>query len=124
MLKYDPELGVDKESWLDADEGVRIDAVLQYHKDINIRVPNIRIHAIVHQVVESQLAEGLEPVQQKLDELMADGLCRHDAIHAIATALAGVLFNIVKNEPMQEDGNQAYFKKLATVTAKSWLNIK
>ncbi len=124
MLEYDPELGVDKETWLNADEGVRIDAVLQYHKDNNIRVPNIRIHAIVHQVVESQLAEGIELVQQKLDELMADGLSRHNAIHAIATALTGVLFNIMKNEPMVEDGNQAYFKKLASVTAKSWLNMK
>ncbi|HPG41383.1 MAG TPA: hypothetical protein PLP19_05335 [bacterium] len=124
MLKYDPELGVDKETWLNADEGVRIDAVVQYHKDINIRVPNIRIHAIVHQVVESQLAEGIEQVQQKLEELMADGLSRHNAIHAIATALTGVLFNIIRNEPLQEDGNQAYFKKLEKVTAESWLNFK
>ena len=49
----------------------------------------LRLHLAVHVVVETQLDEGRPPqVQESLARLLARGLGRHEAIHAIGEVAA------------------------------------
>ena len=49
---------------------------------------NLSLHATVHAVVENQLAEGDKRVLETLARLRRQGLCRHEAVHAIGSVLA------------------------------------
>ena len=83
----------------------------------------------MHAVVENQIAERDQlPVRRTLLRLMAEGLDRHDAIHAIASVLIGHI-----NEQLSETASEAertsgddinapYFAELERLTAKGWLN--
>jgi hypothetical protein len=63
--------------------------VVDYHRRTRVKLPNQRLHAAIHVAVENQIAMGDElPVHGVLDRLQAEGLDRHDAIHAIGSALA------------------------------------
>ncbi len=123
MKKYDPDRPVDPQRWLVLSEPKRLDMILKYHRLAGIRLPNPRIHAVFHQIIETQVALGDElPVRGTLDRLMAEGLDRHDAIHAIGYVLSGHIYDLLKGEIMQMDPNPAYFAALEKLTAKSWLS--
>jgi len=66
------------------DEQQRIDLALAYHQRAGISLPNETVHAVIHVVVENQIADDELPVRRTAQRLMLDGLDRHDAIHAIA----------------------------------------
>ena len=86
-----------------------------------MQLPNAKIHAVTHVVVENQVLLGGEtPVAAALDRLMQEGLSRHDAIHAIGSVLAPVLFDILKEE-IRSDANLVYFQQLRELTAEGWL---
>ena len=88
---------------------------------MGVELPNAQIHAVTHVVVENQVLLGDEtPVAAKLDRLMQDGLSRHDAIHAIGTALAPVLLDVVQGE-VRSDPTTIYYNRLDELTARSWL---
>jgi hypothetical protein len=74
--------------WLGTDEGERIELVSAYHRRQKIKLPNSQLHAVIHVVVENQLALGEETVVNTLSRLQGEGLSRHDAIHAIGSVLA------------------------------------
>jgi hypothetical protein len=99
-LQYDPDQLVDADTWLKFDESERIEAVKQYHRRAKVRLPNERLHAATHVIVENQVAlEEAYPVQAVLVRLMEEGLGRHDAIHAIGLVLAERLFaGLIKGE--------------------------
>jgi hypothetical protein len=128
---YDPLVGPDPDDWLATDEQLRIDMVERYHRRAGIEVERAGAHAAMHAIVENQIAEGDRwPVRRTLLRLMAEGLDRHEAIHAIASVLAGHL-----NEHLREAGSQAggsepqserdfedpYFSELEELTAEDWL---
>jgi hypothetical protein len=96
MSRYDPLKAPDSKQWLELDEQERIILVESYHKKARVVLPNHIMHASMHAVVENQLAEGLPVVQETLSRLMADGLDRHDAIHAIASVLAGHIWHLLQ----------------------------
>jgi len=84
-LQYDPLEAPEPEEWLAIDEAERIDLVKDYHRRARVRLPNEKLHAVFHVVVENQITLGNEiPVQSTVQRLMAEGLDRHEAIHAIA----------------------------------------
>jgi|SRR5205809_13448 len=86
---YDPLEAPEPEEWLAIDEAKRIQLARDYHRRARVRLPNEKLHAVFHVVVENQIALGDEiPVQSTLQRLMAEGLDRHEAIHAIASVLA------------------------------------
>ena len=88
-MKYDPNNDVDPDEWLSLDERKRILLAEDYHERAGIELPNVRIHAIMHVVVENQITMGDEiPTRETLDRLMAEGLNRHDAVHAIGSILS------------------------------------
>jgi hypothetical protein len=121
-LKYDPLEAPELEEWLTIDEAERIQLARDYHRRARVRLPNERLHAVFHVVVEYQIALGDEiPVQSTLQRLMAEGLDRHEAIHAIASVLPEFMHDLVNNPGSNTEPNQAYFAALQRLTAEGWL---
>ncbi len=79
------------------------------------------MHAVVHAVVETQLALN-EPasVREAFARLMGGGLQRHKAIHAIGSVLAEYLFDALKGNRSRPDFNETYAQAVSTLTAASW----
>jgi len=63
---------------------------------------------------------GDTTVVPALDRVMREGLNRHDAVHAIASVLMGVVLDVFKNPGKQVDINAQYGRELAELTAASW----
>ncbi len=122
MERYDPLQAPDPEVWLAMDDGDRTALVSQYHRRAHIELPNRRIHAALHAIVETQVAMGAEtPVQRTLERLQAEGLDRHDAIHAIGSILARQLHALAQTgEAPGGDPNEWYRTELGKLTAKGW----
>lgn len=120
--RYDPLVSPDPREWLATDEQERIDLALAYHTRKHIEVPNANAHAIMHAVVENQIALGDEiPVARKLHQLMAQGLDRHDAIHAIASVLIHHLYGSMRDDTSKGDPNLRYYAALRRLSARKWL---
>ena len=81
--KYNPESAPDAQSWLALGEHKRISLVEEHHRAARIKLPNLKVHAVFHEIVENQLASKLEPVVRAMERLTKDGLTRHDAVHAV-----------------------------------------
>ncbi len=101
------------------DEGERINLAAAYHRRMNVRLPNQQVHATFHAVIENQLAMQLTDVNEALKKLLADGLSRHEAIHAIGAALAGHLWRI-QHQPEQAT-EEAYLQEVRALNASKWL---
>jgi hypothetical protein len=121
QAEYDPLVGPDADDWLSLDEQERIDAVMDFHRRARIRLPNAKVHAVAHAVVENQIAEGdALPVRRTLERLMGEGLDRHDAVHAIGMVLLGHLNDLMKAGEVEGDPNLKYFAELERLTADEW----
>jgi len=130
LAEYDPLVEPAPTQWLALSEQDRIDLVENYHRRAGVRLPRAESHAIIHLVVENQIAEGDElPVRRTAQRLMGEGLDRHEAIHAIGTVLAGHLNDLMRDargnvQPGERDSNRdpndAYFSELESLTAEEW----
>jgi len=124
MDRYDPHVPPAPEEWLALDEQERIDLVEDYHRRARIRLPRAKAHAIIHAVIENQIALGDEiPVQRAVQRLMSEGLDRHEALHAAGSVLAGHM-NDLLSRPKPKPGadpNAAYYAALERLTAEDWL---
>ena len=58
MQRYDPLEAPDPKEWLELDEQERIVLVQDYHRRARIRLPNKKVHATLHAIVEAQIALG------------------------------------------------------------------
>lgn len=121
-MRYDPENPPDAATWLALDEGLRIEDVSAYHERVRAQLPNARLHAAFHVIVENQLAEGIAIVRETLDRLLAEGLDRHDAIHAISSVLVKHVWSLMREAPQASDPHQPYFRDLQSLAARSWLD--
>jgi hypothetical protein len=94
----------------------------RYHRKKRIKMPNLRVHAAIHVIVENQVALGTEiPTQKTLERLKREGLSRHDAVHAIGSVLAGYMFDLIKHGAKDQDVNANYYCQLEELTAEAWL---
>ena len=120
-LHYDADQDPDPADWLALDEVARTAFVRQYHFEQQSALPKPAVHAALHTVIETQVAMG-DPVPARavLARLMAEGLGRHDAIHAIGSVLAAHLLNLLSMGPQEGDPNTAYFGELELLTAEIW----
>jgi hypothetical protein len=119
--EYDPHVEPDPEAWLALDEQERIVLVEAYHRDEAIKLPNLKVHAIMHVVVENQIAEGdALPARRTAERLMAEGLDRHDAIHAIGSVLILHLRDMISGARSGANPNKPYLAELERLTADSW----
>src|SRR5262249_15119721 len=109
--------------WLSLDEQQRMSLAQDYHRRAGIHSPNETVHAVVHAIVENQIALGDEiPVRRTVQRLMSEGLDRHDAIHAVGMILMEFINEVakrVKAEPAdagaaepQVDRNRPYYDAL------------
>jgi hypothetical protein len=121
LLRYDPHKHIDSEAWLDLDESERKLLVVRYHRRQRIRLPNETVHALIHVIVENQVALGdAFPAKGVLFRLMREGLDRHEAVHAIGSVLSETLFAVMSGENVGGDPNADYIEKLKSLSAESW----
>ena len=98
--------------WLLMDEGERIALVESYHRRRRIRVPRLTL----------QVALGEAAVIDALARLRAEGLTRHEAVHAVGMVLAENIYELLKSPPeAASDPNPQYFDRLRRLTAAEWL---
>ena len=119
-MRYNPEIAPDPDTWLALDEGQRLDLVAAYHRRTRAKLPNVHLHAAVHVIVENQLAEGLDAARDALARLRAEGLDRHDAIHAISSVLVRHMGNLLREGGTTCVPNEPYCQALRTLTARGW----
>lgn len=121
MDAYDPLEVPDPAEWLALDEYDRIELVVRYHLRERERLPDLRVHAVIHAIVENQNALGDEiPVRRTLMRLMEEGLTRHEALHAVGGLLAEHMFDSIKEGTSAGDPNERYRAALENLTAKNW----
>jgi hypothetical protein len=115
----------DAEAWQALDEGEQIRLVRQYHRRAGVKLPNAILHAAIHTVVENQIAVGDDiPVHQTIERLQAEGLDRHEAIHAVGLVLSEHIYDLMKSPPVNEYPNERYWTALAELSAESWRKRK
>jgi len=119
-MHYDPEIAPDPAQWLALDEQERILLAEAHHRDARVKLPAIEAHAMLHAILENQIAEGVEPVVRAVPRLMAEGLSRHDALHAIGSVLAEFIFNIMQEQDVGGDAQAHYNAAVERLTAKEW----
>jgi hypothetical protein len=106
--------------WLELDEQDRMGLVQTYHESIGDKLPNALIHAVMHTIVENQLAMADEKVQQTFNRLLAEGLDRHDTLHAIGSVLAEQMLGAMHELDPKSDLSGAYYRGLDELTAAKW----
>jgi hypothetical protein len=120
-MSYDPALAPDSAHWLELGEDERILLAEAYHRRARIVMPNEKVHAIIHVVVENQVALGDElPVRRAIERLMGEGLDRHDAVHAVGSVLTAYLYDLLTADAPPPDRLEAYKKDVERLTAESW----
>jgi hypothetical protein len=121
MDSYDPDTPRHSADWLHTDEGERIELVSSYHRRKKVHLPNARLHAVIHVVVENQLALGEEVVVETLARLQREGLSRHEAVHAIGSVLAADLYELMQeSSEATDDVHRRYLNRLQELTATNW----
>jgi len=121
MQRYNPLEAPDGQEWLALDEQERIDLVRAYHRKASIRLPNAKVHAIVHAMVETQIAlEDETPARRTAQRLMDEGLDRHEAIHAIGWVLIEFMSDLMDEPESRVEPNAPYFAALERLTVESW----
>ncbi len=122
-MNYDPLIEPDPRQWLAMDENRRLQMVLDYHRRARLDIPNQRLHAAVHTVVENQAALGAKtPVAETLQRLMQEGLDRHEAIHAVGSVLAGHIWKWLTNPASESLDVNRLFSEVRQLTAQKWLD--
>jgi len=120
MKKYHASQTPGSDEWLELDESTRIDLVQHHHKTagIDFQKGAEELHAMIHVVVENQIAMGIDAVSAAISKLLRQGLSRHEAIHAIGAIISEDIFEIVNSK--QEFNKSRYRRRLDKLTAKRW----
>jgi hypothetical protein len=126
MSGYDPDTALATDEWLALGEDERIILVENYHRDARVTIPKSarRIHACIHVAVENQLAQQDDPVVRALARLMGEGLSRHDAVHAIGSVVAELVYDITKEQVTENTGRDRYYAAVERLSAESWREIQ
>ena len=116
---YDPDRAPDPRLWLAAKELELIDLVERWHDQARVRMPNPRVHAALHVMVENQAAlREQTPVAEAIKRLMGEDLSRHEALHAIGSVLLTHMNNAAAtNVPVSRE---AYYADVRALTKDVW----
>ncbi|GMQ83721.1 MAG: hypothetical protein BMS9Abin06_0460 [Gammaproteobacteria bacterium] len=121
MERYNPSQAPDPDEWQALDEFDRIELIQAFHAEADEEIPEgpEKIHAVIHVVVENQLAMGVEPIPATIAKLTRQGLDRHEAIHAVGAVLSENIFELLQSNEASWDSKR-YRKRLEKLTAKRW----
>ncbi len=118
---YDPAIAPDPTEWLALDEDERLSRVKDYHRHADPSLLKPDLHAIIHMVIENQVAMGDElPVRRTLERLVAEGLDRHEALHALGTVLAARIGDAIDDPKANTFPADVYSNDLERITAEGW----
>ncbi|MGH9845956.1 MAG: hypothetical protein ACREEM_45210 [Blastocatellia bacterium] len=120
MDRYDPDRAPEASAWNDLDEGEQLRLVAEYHEALDVDLPNPGVHAVIHAVVENQLATPVPTVAAAMRRLRDEGLDRHEALHAIGSVLIVHLQQVTTSIAPSNDFMAAYERDLQDLTAASW----
>lgn len=122
---YDPLNPPDPVEWMALDGAARVALVQAYHHSIGDRGENEQAHCTLHAIVENQVAMDatMDPVRERLRQLMAQGLDRHHAVHAIAIVVARQMYRLSRDVALREDNNERYFKELRRMNARKYMAL-
>jgi hypothetical protein len=120
MEQYDPDRDLVAGEWLDLDEQERMMLVEDYHRRHRIRMPSLEGHAVMHTVVENQLALDKPVVVATFGRLRREGLDRHDAVHAIGSVLASHMHALLVGDQSEREPNEQYYEALGKLSATKW----
>jgi hypothetical protein len=118
-MNYQPDDPLDVQTWRAATEDERIEACLTAHAMLppwHPPVPNARLHASLHVVVEQQIASGEFPeMLPTLERLRKEGLSRHQAVHLISGIAAEALRHVMTQRVPFD--REAYARSLRALKA-------
>lgn len=120
MNRYDPDQTPNPELWLALDEKTRIRLAEDHHRAARIKLPNLKAHAVFHAIVENQIAENTESVVCAMARLTAEGLPRHEALHAVASVLAEHIHDLLNAKADKNNSAAIYDAAVERLTAKGW----
>jgi hypothetical protein len=124
---YDPDAGPDPTHWLAFEEGERLRQVMDYHERYDGSLAEPEVHAAIHVMIENQIATDDEmPAREALERLMAEGLSRHEAVHALGSVLTEMIVAIAngdKGEEAERSRADAYNGAIARITAEDWRRL-
>ena len=121
MDRYDPLIPPDPAEWLDLSEDERIALVQDYHEQANTGILGMKFHATIHVIIENQLAEGGDRViMANFGRLLAGGLHRHEAVHAMGSVLSDGLYLAHKRPDANLDMVSRYHSGLKRLRLKDW----
>jgi uncharacterized protein DUF1841 len=111
---YDANTAPDPEVWLATDESLKLVAIEAHHSALAVDVPNPKLHATMHAIVENQLAANA-PAESRatLERFVAAGVTRHEAVHAIGSVVAEALWSVLRrNASVDRDAMAAALARL------------
>jgi hypothetical protein len=118
MYQYDPLTAPDPETWLALDDHDQIEIIEQAHRRLGDKFPKLLLHSVIHNIAENQLAMGMPEVRAALKRVMAEGLDRHQAIHALGSVIMEHLRNMLADKrPFDHD---SFNRSMAELTAAKW----
>ena len=121
MEAYDPLNAPDPDEWLSMDEHERINLVIEHHRQVSVELPNEQLHAVIHVVVENQIALSDEiSTQATMERLMCEGLDRHDAIHAVGSVIVDFVREPLGDDDAVPSANERFCEELNKLTAAEW----
>ncbi len=121
MHTYHPSKAPDPEEWLSLDESERNTIVQESHiaAQVEFEEGAEHLHAVMHVIVETQIALEVDSVSDAVARLIRQGLSRHESIHAIGAVLSEQIFYLLKGEADEFDIKK-YRKRLQKLSAKRW----
>ena len=125
-MDYDPDVGPDPADWLAIEEGERLRRARDYHERYDALPAEPEAHAAFHVVIENQVAMGDEtPAREALERLMAEGLSRHEAVHALGSVLAETIAATAHGDGEEAERSRAdaYNDAIARITAEDWRRL-
>ena len=121
LTEYDADVVPVASAWLALDEGARIALVEAYHRRLGIDHPQLKLHATIHAVVENQVASGDADVLDAFVRLQADGLTRHEAVHAVGQAVVEQMVEVFKSKSTAgAPAVTPYGERVRQLTADGW----
>jgi hypothetical protein len=119
-MEYDPDNPPDPREWLALGEEERTRLIEEYYDREGGYGGSLEVHAKIHEIIETQLAERVTPVKAAFVRLRDNGLSRQEAIRAIGSVLASRIRRIDDPEDLTSAPNRDYFSALEALTADRW----